>query len=702
MHRSVGHRPNRLVTEKSPYLLQHANNPVNWFPWGSEAFEKAKNEDKPIFLSIGYSTCHWCHVMERESFEDPEVAELLNANFVCVKVDREQRPDIDSTYMRACQMMMGSGGWPLNLFLTPELLPFFAATYIPRESRFGRIGIKELISNISGLWEKRKEELLSSADEIVSLLRRGETVSSLAQEEILDALTLDEAYLYFVDNFDKVYGGFGGAPKFPSSHRLTFLLRYWKRTGRDGAIRMVEKTLDSMRCGGIYDHVGFGFHRYSIDRQWIVPHFEKMLYDQAMLTIAYVEAYQAMGEEKFKDTAREILTYVLRDMTDPKGGFHSAEDADVEGEEGEYYLWTEDEIMSLLPKDEADLVIRLFNVERDGNFEEESTRRKTGKNILHLKKTLSEVSQNLKMPLKVLKERLENSRKKLFAARDGRIRPGKDDKILTDWNGLMVVALAKASQVFNDVKYVDAAKRAVDFIFNNMRDSKGRLYHNYRDGEAAIPGFLDDYAFLTWGLLELYETTFETKYLQRAISVNEDMMKHFWDENQGGFYFTADDTESVLVRNKEIYDGPYPSGNSVAALNLLRISRMTAKPEYEEKSSQMLRAFSPVVSQVPTAHTSLMAALDFAIGPSYEVVIVGTQQNTKDMLNSLKRAFIPNKVVLFRSSVVERPEIVRFSEFTRDLSIREGKATAYVCHNYQCDLPTTSPEKMLRLLDAPV
>ena len=692
---------NRLIFEKSPYLLQHAYNPVKWHPWGSAAFEKAKKENKPVFLSIGYSTCHWCHVMERESFEDPDVAKLLNETFVCIKVDREERPDIDNIYMRVCQLMTGSGGWPLTLLLLPDKRPFFAATYIPRESRFGHVGMKELIPRAKEWWETRRGELYSSAEQNLSFLRRGEA-KYVDQVEKLDETTLDAAYLYLLDNFDEQYGGFSRTQKFPSPHRLTFLLRYWKRTGQDEALRMVEKTLNAMRLGGIYDHIGFGFHRYSTNRQWLLPHFEKMLYDQAILTIAYIEAYQATRKEDYKDTASKTLTYVLRDMTSPAGAFYSAEDADVEGKEGEFYLWTEDKIRCLLSKKDADLVIRLFNIERNGNFEEESTRRTTGKNIFYLKRPLSGIADKQKIPFKLLQDRWETIREQLFAIRENRKRPGKDDKILTDWNGLMIAALAKASSVFNEETYADAAKVAVKFILENMRYSKGRLYHRYRDGEAAIPAFLNDYAFFIWGLLELYETTFEVTYLHLAISLNKDMIRLFWDEKQGGFYFTADDADNILVRIKEIYDGAYPSGNSVAALNLLRLSRITGNPEFEAKAAQLLQTFSESVSQAPAAHTYLMIALDFVIGPSYEVVVVGdpTKNDTNNMLNTLKRTFIPNKVVLFRPSHVEHPEIVRYAEFMRELSIKGGKATVYVCRNYECSLPTTNIEEMLRLLDA--
>jgi uncharacterized protein YyaL (SSP411 family) len=639
--------------------------------------------------------------MEQESFENHAVAELLNEIFVCIKVDREERPDIDSTYMRVCQLMTGSGGWPLTILLTPDKRPFFAATYLPRESRFGRVGLKELIPSVKEFWTTRRSEVDDLAEKVLSLLHRRQGEASIQAEE-LDELTLDEAYLNLLDSFDEGDGGFGGAPKFPSPQRLLFLLRYWRRTGKGEALRMVEKTLEATRRGGIHDHVGFGFHRYSTDRHWRVPHFEKMLYDQAMLTIAYVEAYQVTGREEYEETAREILTYVLRDMTDPAGGFHSAEDADVEGEEGKFYLWTDDEIRQRLPEDEAELVIDAFNVEKIGNFEEESTRRVTGKNILHLTKPFRELAHDQNVPLEEVKERWEKARGTLYRVRESRVHPRKDDKILADWNGLMIVALTKASQAFNDMQYANTAKEAATFVFENMLDSQGRLCHRYREGEAAIPGFLNDYAFLIWGLIELYETTFEVKYLRHAIALTEDMIRHFWDEKEGGFYFTAEDAENVLIRDKVIYDGAYPSGNSVATLNLLHLARMTGKTEYEAKAAQILQTFADEVSQAPAAYTSLLGALDFALGPAYEVVIVGKRQNqdTEALVNALKTRFIPNKVVLLRPTEEEHPEIAKYAEFTRDLSSLGGKATAYVCRNYQCDLPTTRKEDMLRSLDA--
>ena len=690
--------PNRLINETSPYLLQHAHNPVDWYPWGPEAFERAQRENKPIFLSIGYSTCHWCHVMAHESFEHPEVAGLMNETFVSIKVDREERPDIDSVYMGACQVMTGSGGWPLSIIMTPDKKPFFAATYIPRVGRFGLIGMMELIPHIRELWATRQGEALSLSNKIATVLQQ--TSQDITGEQ-LDEAILEPTYQQLAERFDAQHAGFSSAPKFPTPHNLLFLLRYWKRYGIQAALDMLEKTLQAMRRGGIYDHVGFGFHRYSTDSQWLVPHFEKMLYDQAMLAIAYTEAYQATGKEDYEKTAREIFTYVLRDMTAPEGGFCSAEDADSEGKEGRFYLWTWDEVRQALSSKEADFVAEVFNIEKDGNFAEQATGRKSGVNILHLRKALVELASDLNLSQQDLQEHLELIRQKLFAHREKRVHPMKDDKILTDWNGLMIAALSKGAQAFDEPEYAEAACRAADFILGNMRKPDGRLWHRYRDGQAGVEANLDDYAFLVWGLIELYEATFNARYLEAALELTSDMVKHFWDTDGGGLHLTPDDGESLLVRKKEIYDGAIPSGNSVAMLNLLRLGRMTANSDLEEKAAKIGSAFSGSVNQSPSAHTQLMVALDFGIEPCYEVVIAGKAQaeDTKAMVKALRTRFLPNKVVLLNPDGLELPKIAKLAEFTRNQPSIDGKATAYVCMNHNCKLPTTDINKMLELLD---
>jgi uncharacterized protein YyaL (SSP411 family) len=690
--------PNRLINETSPYLRQHAHNPVDWYPWGSEAFEKAQRENKPIFLSIGYSTCHWCHVMAHESFEHPEVASLMNEVFVSIKVDREERPDIDNVYMSFCQMMTGGGGWPLSIIMTPDKKPFFAATYIPREGRFGLLGMMKLIPRIRELWTTQQGEALTLSHRIATALQQ---TSQNAPGEELGEATLELTYEQLVQRFDEQHAGFGSAPKFPTPHNLLFLLRYWKRKGNARALEMVEKTLQAMQRGGIYDHVGFGFHRYSTDSQWLVPHFEKMLYDQAMLAMAYTEAYQAAGKEDYAKTAREILTYVLRDMRAPEGGFYSAEDADSEGKEGKFYLWTQEEVRQAFGNEDANFVAQVFNIEKDGNFTEEATGKKSGTNILHLRKPLEEIASDLNLSPQDLQARLKLARKKLFGYREKRIHPMKDDKILTDWNGLMIAALAKGAQAFDKAEYAEAARNAADFILGNMRKPNGRLLHRYRDGHAGIEANLYDYAFLIWGLIELYEAVFDLRYLKVALKLTNDMLKHFWDEDGDGLYLTPDDGESLFVRKKEIYDGAIPSGNSVAMLDLLRLGRITADSDLEEKAAKIRRAFSGKVKQSPSAHTQLMVALDFAIGRCYEVVIAGNTEaeDTKAMVKVLRTRFLPNKVILFYPSEQKSPEIVKLAEFTRNQSSIENKATAYVCLNYNCKLPTTDINKMLELLN---
>jgi len=696
---SRGNHPisNRLITEKSPYLLQHAYNPVDWFRWGEEAFDTALREDKPIFLSVGYSTCHWCHVMAHESFEDAEVARLMNETFICIKVDREERPDIDAVYMTVAQMMTGSGGWPLTIFMTPQKKPFFAATYIPKESRWGRTGLMEIIPRIDKIWKTRRDEVSRSAEQIAEALKK--VPPSVAGDE-LDVHLMSEAYDQLAGQFDPRDGGFGTPPKFPTPHNLSFLLRYWQSTSDEQGLRMVEETLHKMQRGGIYDHLGFGFHRYSTDSQWLVPHFEKMLYDQAMLAIAYIEAYQATGKVQYQRTAREIFSYVLRDMTSPEGGFYSAEDADSEGVEGKFYIWTLDEIRLVLDEESAQLIIDVFNVTPEGNFAEEATGHKTGANILHLRKSIEEIVADRGVPKDELREKIEQARQKLFAHREERVHPHKDDKILTDWNGLMIAALAKGAQAFDAPEYAKAARHAADFVLRTIRRADGRLMHRYRDGEAAVMGYAEDYAFLIWGLLDLYEATFDPADLQTALDLNEQFVTHFWDEQSGGFYSTSDDAEELLVRQKGAYDGAVPSANSVAMLNLLRLGRITANPEFDEKAAQIGQVFSESVKKIPVAYTQLLCALAFSVGPAYEIVIVGnsTASDTQAMLKALRKEFIPHKVVLFNPTEASSPAIHQLAEYTRHQPAVDGQATAYVCRNHACQQPTTNINQMLQIL----
>jgi uncharacterized protein YyaL (SSP411 family) len=673
-------KPNRLIKEKSPYLLKHAYNPVDWYPWGEEAFRRAREEDRPVYLSIGYTACHWCNVMEEESFSDPEVAALMNGAFVSVKVDREERPDLDTVYMTVSQMLTGGGGWPLTIIMTPEKKPFFAGTYFPKHSRFGRMGMMELVPRVKELWEKDRVRLIQQAETITDNLRK---VTTHEKGSGLEEKHIHGAFERLKKNYDARYGGFGTGVKFPSPHTILFLLRYWHRTGNDDALKMARGTLKGMRHGGIFDHLGFGFHRYSTDRAWLVPHFEKMLYDQALHGMAYTDAYQATGDQWFGGVAEEVFTFVLRDLTAPGGGFYAALDADSEGEEGKFYLWEEKEIRAALGTRQAEEAARMLRVNPEGNYVDPLAGGRTGRNILHTREGTS-------LP--------EDTRQKLYLAREKRVHPVMDDKILADWNGLMIASLARGARVLDRPGYLRAAERAAAFVLGNMRDERGRLLHRWREGEAAVRANAGDYAYLIWGLIELYESTFDVRYLAEARTLMNDFVTHFWDEGGGGFYFTPDYGENLLVRTKDVDDGALPSTNSVAMLNLLRLGRLTGDHVLEEKAGQIARSFSKTVGQYPHAHTMLMSALSFALGPAHEVVIVGNPgaDDTEEMLKALRRAYLPNKVVLLSSG--EGAEILQYAAYARNMRMKKGKATAYVCKEFQCELPVTEAGVMLRLL----
>lgn len=687
---------NRLIFEKSPYLLQHVRNPIDWYPWGEEAFKKAAAENKPVFLSIGYTTCHWCHVMEHESFEDEEVAKALNDGFIAIKVDREERPDIDEVYMTVTQALTGSGGWPMTVIMTAEEKPFFAGTYFPKNDVPGRRGILSILTILTDLWAEDPSELTDEAERISKAMQ---TPRAGAIAEVPDEKVLTQAYERLERDFDPEHGGFGQAPKFPVPPNLSFLLRHHKRTGDAKALEMVEKTLRAMRNGGVFDHVGFGTHRYSTDRLWLAPHFEKMLYDQALLAIAHIETYQVTGDEFYADTAREIFTYVLRAMTSPEGGFYSAEDADSEGEEGLFYLWRPEETIAVLGKEDGELFNRIFNIVEGGNFLEEAKREKTGESIPHLQKSLDEWAAELSIEPADLRKRVEAMRQKLFDDREGRVHPQKDDKILTDWNGLMIAALAKAAQALDSDEYRDAAKKAADFCLETLRDEDGRLLKRYRQGEAGLTAHLEDYTFLAWGLIDLYEATFDERYLKEAISLTETVVEHFHDDENGGFFMTADDSEQLLVRSKKLYGGAIPTGNAVGALNLLRLNRMTGEVKYAELAAEIFKTFGQDIEQFPSGFPQLLLALDFHHGPSNEIVIAGEAdgKNAVEMLAALRKPFLPNKVVLFRPEV-ETPAIVEVAAYTENQRQTNGKATAYVCQDFACKLPTNQIEEMLESL----
>ncbi len=688
---------NRLAGEKSPYLLQHVNNPVHWYPWGEEAFTAAKQQDKPVFLSIGYATCHWCHVMAHESFEDDEVARLMNEHFISIKVDREERPDIDNIYMTVSQLVTGKGGWPLTMVMTPDKRPFFTATYIPKSARFGRKGMLQIVPELANAWRTRREQIELSAEQILRALSSAARGEPGAREPGEGAFHL--AFNQLALRYDHENGGFGNGMKFPTPHQLLFLLRFHRRTGDPRALEMVEGTLTAMRQGGIYDHVGFGFHRYSTDPEWLVPHFEKMLYDQAQLLVAYLETYQATGKGVYADTAREIATYVLRDMTSPSGGFYSAEDADSEGEEGKFYVWDRAEIRGLLDAETADVVMEVFNVTEGKNFSEDGSEPRS--NILHATISFDTLAASRGMEENELRSRLESGIRKLFQERAKRVKPLKDDKVLTDWNGLMMGALARAGRVLDNSVYVAAAEKCARFIREGLTGANGRLLHRWRENEAGLPAHLDDYAFFVDGLIELYQTTFDIRYLEAGIALTEQMIRHFGDKKGGAFFLTADDTETVLVRAKELYDGALPSGNSVVMMNLIRLAKITGRTDFEEQAHQISSAYSRGLEMAPSTHTMFLSALDFALGPSIEVVIAGRgdAEDTRAMVRAVQKGYLPSMVVLLREED-RAEELSRLAPFVANQTPKSGRATSYVCVGQACSFPTNDIDNLLEIIES--
>ena len=680
---------NRLAKESSPYLLQHKNNPVDWYPWGDEAFQKAMELNRPIFLSIGYSTCHWCHVMEDESFEDEQVAQLLNDNFISIKVDREERPEIDHLYMTVCQAMTGKGGWPLTIIMTPDKYPFFAGTYFPKKGRMGRPGMIELLPAIADAWVNKKGELIQSANQIKKYL-----IDSNNKEigDQLNQTILTNTNSQFINRYDKTHGGFGVKPKFPSPHNLIYLLRYHNMSGDKTSLLMVEKTLQEMRLGGIFDHVGFGFHRYSTDREWILPHFEKMLYDQAMLTLAFTEAYQITNNQLYKDTAEEILHYVQRDMTDKRGGFYSAEDADSEGEEGLFYLWTIEEIKNILNNEESELLINTYGLDLEGNYKDEATGKKTEKNILYLKEPISNAKS---------KNRLNDISKKLYVAREKRIHPLKDDKILTDWNGLMIAAFAKAGDVFNSDDYIQQAEKSAQFILKNLTDNNGRLLKRYRNGNAGLDAHLDDYAFFIWGLLELYEATFNVTYLTEAVQLSNIMVEEFWDINNGGFFLGSENSEKLIVRAKTGYDGAMPSGNSVAAMNCSKLNRITGETKWAEISDKIFMTFSNEIQKTPSGYASMVNAFLFNVDSPKEIVIVGSSKDdkTKKAIEKIKSEYVPSKVIIFKDTDDKLNKLSPLAKWTVTQETIDEKTTYYICQDFACKIPTTDLDLALKFIN---
>ncbi|OWZ82680.1 thioredoxin domain-containing protein [Natranaerobius trueperi] len=671
---------NRLIEEKSPYLLQHAHNPVNWYPWGKEAFEKAEEEDKPIFLSIGYSTCHWCHVMERESFEDEKVAQILNENFISIKVDREERPDIDSIYMSACQAMTGQGGWPLTVFLDHDKKPFYAGTYFPKESKMRMPGLIQLLERISDLWINDREELTSISKDVTEAIESHFYKNTSGE---VSKSTLDKGYQNLEDNFDFKFGGFGKAPKFPTPHNLFFLLRYYNLTEKKNALYMVEKTLRAMYSGGIYDHIGYGFSRYSTDQKWLVPHFEKMLYDNALLAIAYLEAFELTRDSFYSNVAEEIFTYVLRDMTSPEGVFYSAEDADSEGVEGKFYVFTPQEIRSILGKKKGEDFCKKFNITEQGNFNGKSI-----PNLINQSLSKSKFSQEIEL---------------IFNEREKRIRPFRDEKILTSWNGLMIVALAYAGRILKNQQYVNKAKDCVSFIVDNLVDTKGRLLSRYKDGEASIPGFLEDYAFLTWGIIELYQATYHPDYLETALDITKEMYQLFWDKDEGGFFMYGHDSEELISRPKELYDGAYPSGNSVVANNILRLYRLTADEELERLIEKIFKTFGGTINESPISYSHFLSAIYLKESPKTQEITLVTDKLedrlTQEMLKILESGFNPDRYVIVKSNDLNSRALESISPIVKNRDMVKNKPTAYVCQNFTCFSPVNDSNKLKRILD---
>lgn len=669
-------KSNRLINEKSPYLIQHAYNPINWYPWGEEAFEDAKKEDKPIFLSIGYSTCHWCHVMAHESFEDENVAAILNKFFISIKLDREERPDVDSVYMTVCQALTGSGGWPLTIIMTPNQKPFFAGTYFPKTSRYGMPGLIEILESVATQWKNSKEKLINSSDNILKEL--GKFFVSESNDTKLSEKNLKNGYNQLLKSFDIKYGGFSPAPKFPTPHKLMFLLRYYKMYDETNALEMVETTLGSMYRGGLFDHIGYGFSRYSTDDKYLVPHFEKMLYDNALLVISYLEAYEITKNPLYKDISIKSLEYVFRELTSNEGGFYCAQDADSEGEEGKYYVFTPDEIKIILGEEDGNYFNEYYDINDEGNFE--------GKSIPNLIKNSNYNKKD---------EKIDVLAQNILDYRNERYSLHKDDKILTSWNGLMIAALSKAYKVLEDEKYLEYAKKAIDFIYNNLVDSKGRLFARYREKEAKYKAILDDYAFLTYGLIELYESSYEILYLKKAIDLTEAMIDLFFDEKNAGFFLYGKDSEKLIARPKELFDGAIPSGNSVAAYNLIRLARITGKSLFEEISKDVLDYIAGSIISEEINHSFFLIASSFALNKTKELICVikdeSEKEKIKDTLSDMQ-AFNLTVIIKNEENSSELEELI---PYTKDYTLKDNKATYYLCEGNSCFPPTNNLNEIL-------
>ncbi|MDP9381740.1 MAG: thioredoxin domain-containing protein [Chloroflexota bacterium] len=681
--------PNRLANETSPYLLQHQDNPVDWYPWGDEALQKARAEDKPVLLSIGYSACHWCHVMEHESFENPDIARIMNENFVNIKVDREERPDLDSIYMDAVQAMTGHGGWPMTVFLAPDGRPFYGGTYFPPEDRMGMPGFPKVLRALAEAWRDRREELEHGAGELREHLAHVSHLQIPNREE-LSQETLDRALAALSQSYDTRHGGFGGAPKFPQPMTLEFALRSYKRTGDLRALDIVSHSLDEMSAGGIYDQIGGGFHRYAVDDRWLVPHFEKMLYDNSQLARLYLQAWLATENEHYRKVSEETLDYVRREMTSPEGGFYSTQDADSEGEEGKFYVWTPAQIREVLGPDDAAVVNLYYHVTERGNFE--------GTNVLSVPRPVDTIATlSSKEPGEVM-EIVERSRKKLYEAREHRERPGRDEKVLTGWNGLMLRAFAEAAAALDRADYREIAVRNAEFVLSHLKAEDGRLLRTYKDGRARLNGYLEDYAFYADGLVSLYEATFDVRWLREARALADRMIEQFWDPGLPGFYDTSADHEQLFNRPRSLYDNAVPAGNSVACELLLRLSAFFAEFNYQDVAAKVLNSMAPIMAEHPTSFGRLLCAADFLVSTPLEVAIVGNpvEDRARALLREVYSRYLPNRVL-----AAAEPDDTQTTGYVALLAERpqvNGQPTAYVCHNYVCRQPVTSVAELAEQL----
>ena len=683
---------NHLKDEKSLYLRQHANNPVDWYPWGTEAFEKASGEDKPIFLSIGYSACHWCHVMARESFQDEKVADALNRSFVCIKVDREERPDIDSIYMTACQLLTGRGGCPLSIVMTPDRKPFFAASYIPRKGMPGALGIIELMTQLANAWKQDRSTVLRTVQAVDQALIQ---FADRLEPQKLKGGEVDIAYQSLLISFDEMNTGFENYPKFPTPHRLMFLIDHYSRTNEQRSLEIALRTLTRMHESGLFDHVGFGFFRYSTDARWHLPHFEKTLYDQAMMAMSYAMAFRATGDMKFKETAESVFAYVERSLTSPQGLFYSAESADSEGMEGKFYLWRMEELMQVLDPVELGVTKKLFDLRNEGNFKDEATQMTNGLNLLDRVITTDKLAKVMNLDDAEARRVVRSSLSKMFDSREKRVHPDKDDKVLTDWNGMMIAAFAQAAKVFGEPRYLATARRAADGIWLKMQH-EGHLYHRSVGGAVAIDGFLDDYADLIWGSLEVYRASNDGAHLERAVELSETVLKHFSDD-KGGFFQTEDSAEEMIVRLKEDYDGAIPSGNSVMAMNLVALGILTGEKKYPEAAERTFEAFAIDLAKNPSAYVHLISAYAKARRKGRLLAIIGKEDETSEFSSISDKNNNPDLEVIRYDSLQRLPEMIGASIRSR---IDGPGPMAFLCSAGVCSEPLRDPNEMGRLISS--